>query len=845
MYTDLPINVIIPELQQLFRDQDTGVLIAEPGAGKTTVVPLAMLEEPWLDGKKIIMLEPRRLAARSAAARMAASLGEKTGETIGYRVRMDTRVSKATRIEVVTEGVLTRMLQQDQGLEDTAMIIFDEFHERHLHGDLGLALALESRAMLRPDLKLLVMSATLDPAPVCSLLGEETRVVNCAGRTFPVDTRYVPKPAAVELESWTARTIIRALSEEEGDILVFLPGAREIHRTERELLQVLQASLPAQVNIHTLYGSMSAEKQDEAIRPAVDGWRKVVLSTAIAESSLTLPGVKVVVDAGLSRASAFSPRTGMSRLVTLPASKASADQRRGRAGRIAPGVCYRLWSEEAHGALPEAARPEITSADLAPLALELAAWGVQSPAELRWLDTPPDAAYAQAQALLRQLGGLDDAGRIMPFGRRMNTLGVHPRLASMLLRAAELGLASYASTLAALLQEPAGSRSSSSASAGGAGTDLRPRVEALLAAGRSSAMPQAAAAGADGAAVRRMLQESRQLRSALGSPAADPVRPDEDSCGLLLSFAYPDRIGQRREDGRYLLSSGRGVRLVSTESLSRSAYLVAAEADDQGADARILLAAPVQEQTMLRAAQHLLHEEVLVAWDRTTKSVRAHKRQRIGVLIIKESTIVKPPEDQVLEALLSGIRLEGSDILPWSKTSRQVADRMRFLHLHLPDWPDLIEDHLTDELSEQLAPYLTGMRSATDLKRLSMHDVLLGGLSWTQRQQLDEEAPTHIRVPSGSRIPVDYSNPEDPILSVRLQEMFGQHETPRIGGGLVPVTLHLLSPAQRPVQVTRDLANFWRETYFEVKKDLKGRYPKHYWPDNPLEAVATNRAKPR
>ncbi|SCY80333.1 ATP-dependent helicase HrpB [Paenibacillus polysaccharolyticus] len=840
MYTDLPIQAIIPQVQQLFRDQDTGVLIAEPGAGKTTVVPLAMLEQPWLDGKKIIMLEPRRLAARSAASRMAATLGEKAGQTVGYRVRMDTRVSPATRIEVVTEGVLTRMLQQDQGLEDTAMIIFDEFHERHLHGDLGLALALESRAMLRPDLKLLVMSATLDPEPVCRMLGEDTQVVHCKGRTFPVETKYAGKPAAVEIESWTARTIIRALSEEQGDVLVFLPGAREIHRTERELLQ---ASLPPQVLVHTLYGSMSAEKQDEAIRPAAGGWRKVVLSTSIAESSLTLPGVKVVVDAGLSRASAFSPRTGMSRLVTQPVSKASADQRRGRAGRIAPGVCYRLWSEEAHGALPEATRPEITSADLAPLALELAAWGVQSPAELSWLDTPPDAAYAQAQALLRQLGGLDDAGRLTPFGRRMNTLGVHPRLASMLLRAAELGLASYASTLAALLQEPAGLRSSS-ASAGGAGTDLRPRVEALLAAG-SSGGPPAAAAGADGAAVRRMLQESRQLCSALGNAAADPVRPDEDSCGLLLSFAYPDRIGQRREDGRYLLSSGRGVRLAGAESLSRSAYLVAAEADDQGADARILLAAPVQEQAMLRAAQHLLHEEVLVAWDRTTRSVRAHKRQRIGAIMIKESMIAQPPEDQVLEALLSGIRLEGLDILPWSKTSRQLAERMRFLHLHMPDWPDLIENHLTDELQEQLAPYLAGMRSAADLKKLSMHDVLLGGLSWAQRQQLDEEAPTHIQVPSGSRIPVDYSNPEDPILAVRLQEMFGQQETPHIGGGRVPVTLHLLSPAQRPVQVTRDLANFWRETYFEVKKDLKGRYPKHYWPDNPLEAIATNRAKPR
>lgn len=837
MKTDLPIQQIIPELRQLFQEKDTGVLTAEPGAGKTTVVPLALLEEPWVTGRKIIMLEPRRLAARSAAARMAASLGEKAGQTVGYRVRMDTRVSQSTRIEVVTEGVLTRMLQQDQGLEDTAMIIFDEFHERHLHGDLGLALALESRAMLRPDLKLLVMSATLDPVPVCALLGEGTRWIACPGRTFPVETRYVSKPVSEQIETFTAQAVVRALEEQEGDVLVFLPGAKEIHRTERELSNLM---LPAHVEVHALYGSMPVERQDEAVRPADEGKRKVVLSTSIAESSLTLAGVKVVVDAGLSRASVFSPRTGMSRLVTLPVSKASADQRRGRAGRIAPGVCYRLWSEEAHGALPEAAKPEIASADLAPLALELVAWGVQSPAELQWLDTPPAAAYGQAQALLRQLGGLDEAGRITPFGRRMNTLGVHPRLASMLLRAAELGLASYASMLAALLQEPAGLRSSGSA---GAGTDLRPRVEALLTAD-SSGMPQAAASVADGAAVRRMLQESRQLRSALG-PAADPVRPDEDSCGWLLSFAYPDRIGQRREDGRYLLSSGRGVRLAATESLSRSAYLVAAEADDQGADARILLAAPVQEKRLLDFGPHLLHEEVQVAWDRNTRSVRAHRRLRIGAITLKESGIAQPPEDQVLEALLSGIRIEGLDCLPWTKSSRQLADRMRFLHYHLPEWPDLIEDHLTEELAEHLSPFLTGMRSAADLKKLSMQDVLLGGLSWEQRQQLDREAPTHIQVPSGSRIPVDYSRPEDPTLAVRLQEMFGQQETPRIGGGRVPLTIHLLSPAQRPVQVTRDLANFWRETYFEVKKDLKGRYPKHYWPDDPLEAIATNRAKPR
>ncbi|MGV6937994.1 ATP-dependent helicase HrpB [Paenibacillus sp. CMM36] len=836
----LPIMQVIPELKHTLQSHSAAVLIAQPGAGKTTVTPLELLHEPWLVGQKIIMLEPRRLAARAAAAQMAKTLGEPTGKTVGYRVRMDTKVGPNTRIEVVTEGVLTRMLQHDQALEGVGLIMFDEFHERSLHADLGLALALQSQALLRPDLKILIMSATLEAEPVCRLLGDAP-LLKCPGTVFPVETFHMSKPSSTSLESFTAETVEKALHAHEGDLLVFLPGAREIHRTERELAS---KHLPAHVKVIPLYGSMKLEQQDEAIRPSASGSRKVVLATSIAESSLTIAGIAVVIDSGLSRESLFSARTGMSRLTTVKVSKASADQRRGRAGRLQPGVCYRMWSAQEHAALPEASRPEIAAADLAPLALELAAWGVREPAELAWLDAPPEAAYGQATGLLHQLGCLDAAadgttGGITAHGREVSALGTHPRLGHMLLRAAALGLAPTASRLAALLQERDPFRAHG-------GTDLRPRLDALREATHARST-HSLLRTADDTVIRRIVQESRQLLASLPTVVAAQDEPDGSAaCGLLLAFAYPDRIAQGRGDGRFLLSGGRGARLRQVEWMSRSSYLVAAEVDDEGADGAIQLAAPVELQELTQHCSDLLLEQASVYWDSSASAVRARKVLRLGSLVLKETSYERPPAEEVAAALMQGVRERGLKLLSWNRQTLQLQARLIFMHFSAPeDWPDCTELALLDSLESWLLPFALGAKNVSDLQRLDSAALLLGRLDWEQRQQLDQEAPTHIRVPSGSRIPVDYSNPEAPALAVRLQELFGMRDTPRIGRGRVPIVLHLLSPAQRPVQVTSDLSSFWSEAYFEVKKDLKGRYPKHYWPDDPLEAVATNRAKPK
>ncbi|AZH29202.1 ATP-dependent helicase HrpB [Paenibacillus sp. M-152] len=836
----LPITQVIPELKHALLSHSAAVLIAQPGAGKTTVTPLELLHEPWLAEQKIIMLEPRRLAARAAAAQMARALGESTGKTVGYRVRMDTKVGPSTRIEVVTEGVLTRMLQHDQALEGVGLIIFDEFHERSLHADLGLALALQSQALLRPDLKILIMSATLEAEPVCRLLGDAP-LLECPGTVFPVETLHMSKPSSTSLESFTAETVEKALYAHEGDLLVFLPGAREIHRTERELMS---RNLPASVKIIPLYGSMKLEQQDEALRPSAPDSRKVVLATSIAESSLTIAGITVVIDSGLSRESVFSARTGMSRLTTVKVSKASADQRRGRAGRLQPGVCYRLWSAQEHAALPDASRPEIAAADLASLALELATWGVREPAELAWLDAPPEAAYRQATGLLRQLGCLEaaadgTAGGITAHGREVSALGTHPRLGHMLLRAAALGLAPTASRLAALLQERDPFRAHR-------GTDLLPRLDALREAAHARSTHSLLGA-ADDTVIRRIVQESRQLLATLPDAAATQDEPDGSAaCGLLLAFAYPDRIAQGRGDGRFLLSGGRGARLRQVEWMSRSPYLVAAEVDDEGADGAIQLAAPIELQELIQHCSDLLLEQANVYWDSSASAVRARKVIRLGSLILKETSYERPPAEEIAAALMQGVRERGLKLLTWSRPTLQLQARLIFMHFSAPEeWPDSSESALLDSLESWLLPFALGAKNLADLQRLDSSELLLGRLNWEQRQQLEQEAPTHIRVPSGSRIPVDYSQPEAPSLAVRLQELFGMKDTPRIGRGRVPIVLHLLSPAQRPVQVTSDLSSFWSETYFEVKKDLKGRYPKHYWPDDPLEAVATNRAKPK
>ncbi len=835
----LPIDDALPALRDALRARTAAVLQAPPGAGKTTRVPLALLDEPWLAGRRIVMLEPRRLAARAAARRMAATLGERVGETVGYRVRMDTRVGPRTRVEVVTEGVLARMLQSDPALEGVGVVVFDEFHERSLHADLGLALALQSQALLREDLRLLVMSATLDGAAVAALL-DGAPVVTSTGRAHPVEVRYLPRPAEGWIEPLVARTVREALEREPGDVLVFLPGMAEIRRTEERLAE---GGTGPGVRVHALHGTLGQEEQDRALEPAPPGERKVVLATSIAETSLTIEGVRTVVDSGRMRVPRFSPRTGMTRLETVPVSRASAEQRRGRAGRVAPGVCYRLWTEPEQAGLVPHTAPEILSADLAPLALELAAWGVADPAELRWLDPPPAAAFAQARELLAQLGALDAAGAATPHGRRMAGLAAHPRIAHMLLRAAELGRAPLACDLAALLAERDPFRGEGEAP----DADLRLRLEALRDARRGGRGGGSfRGLRVDRGALHRVLDEARHWRAELGVPAR-AEEGDTDAAGLLLAFAYPDRIAQRRpgQAGRFLLRNGRGAALAGAQALADAAYLVAAELDGQGRESRVFLAAPLAEEELAAHFAEQVATEETTAWDAEARAVRARRRERLGALVLRESALPDPDPEAVAAALLEGIAREWPGSLPWSRAAVQLRERLAFLHRADPSWPDASEPALLASLPEWLGPHVYGLRRLDEVQRLDLVAVLLGLLPWERRAALDELAPTHLAVPSGSRIPVDYSDPDAPVLAVRLQEVFGLTETPRIARGAVPLTMHLLSPAQRPVQVTRDLASFWRTTYFEVKKDLKGRYPKHYWPDDPLQATPTHRVRPR
>ncbi|WP_371860569.1 ATP-dependent helicase HrpB [Paenibacillus chibensis] len=829
---ELPIQRVLPELLDKLRTGTSAVLVAEPGAGKTTQVPLAFLNEPWLSGRKIIMLEPRRLAARSAAEYMSRILGESIGGTVGYRVRMDSRISQHTKIEVVTEGILSRMLQCDPELEEVGMIIFDEFHERNLQGDLGLALALESKSVLREDLRILVMSATLEAEPVADLLGDAP-VVECPGRQFPVETFYRPQPAGMKLEQQMAAVIREAAAAHPGDVLAFLPGAGEIRRLQAELER---GGIQADGVIRPLYGQLPQLEQDAAVRPDPGNRRKIILATSIAETSLTIDGVRIVVDSGLMRTQLFSARTGMPYLATDRVSRASADQRRGRAGRTAPGAAYRLWGAEVQDHLRPRNQPEILATDLAPLALELAAWGVRNPRELQFLDPPPDAAFERGREVLRRLGAVDPDGMITARGKQMAELGMHPRLAAMMLQAKEMGQGGLGAAIAALLQE----RDMMRGNALERDADIRTRIEAVFLWEQQST----AAEHTDVAALKRIVQESRRIRKQLGIPAGE--NPDMGKIGLLLSFAYPDRIGQSRGDGKFLLASGRGVELPRAQLLSRSSFLTAAEVDDQkGAEGKILLASPLSIQDLLQYHADEIEEALIVEWDSSLGGVKARNQVNLGAITLRESPAVKPDPERIASALLAGIRAEGIEMLPWSKPSRQLRQRLQLMHLADPTWPDMTEQALLVTLEQWLLPYLHGMKSRADLQKLQLASVLDQMLGWDRRSRLDREIPTHYTVPSGSRIAIDYSDPLQPVLAVKLQEMFGLHETPRIGHGKIPLTLHLLSPAQRPVQITSDLANFWQSGYFEVKKELKGRYPKHYWPDDPLEAIPTRRTRPQ
>ncbi len=831
----LPIDEALPALKEAYRIHRNVVLQAPPGAGKTTRVPLALLEEEWLNGGKIIMLEPRRLAARAAARRMAAMLGQKVGATVGYRMRMDTNVGPATRIEVVTEGVLAQMLQSDPALEGVAVVIFDEFHERSMHADLGLALTLQSQSLLREDLRVLVMSATLSGEPVAALLGEAPMVTS-EGRSYPVETFYLPRRGDERLERSVASAVMRALARHEGDILVFLPGAGEIRRVG----SALEEAGPGDgVIIAPLYGNLPQSAQDMAIEPGRPGWRKVVLASAIAETSLTIEGIRVVIDSGLMRVPRFSPRSGMTRLETARVSRASADQRRGRAGRLGPGVCYRLWSEAEQESLQAFSVPEILEADLAPLALDLAVWGA-SPEDLLWLDPPPAAAYAQARTLLAELGAIAPEGGITPHGRRMADLPFHPRLAHMMLRGREIGLGSLACELAALLSERDIFRSDGAP----ADADLRLRLEVLRDLERDGVRGQGRGRRLDEGTVRRVLEESRRWKKMMGAGGA---QGDIERCGVLLGFAYPDRIGGMRpgSPGRYLLRNGSSAFFAEPGVMSESPYIVVADLDGQRRESRIFLAAPVGEDEIREHFGDDITQEDSIVWDPENGSVRGRRRERLGAVVLRDVPLASPDPEAVIAAWIEAIRGEGLGMLPWKSGARRLRERIAFMRHHDPSWPDLSDDVLIATLEIWLAPYLHGVRRRDDLERLDLENVIGGMLSWEQRSALDQHAPTHLNVPSGSRIPIDYSVPESPSLSVRLQEMFGLTQTPRIARGAVPLTIQLLSPANRPVQVTRDLENFWRTTYFDVKKDLKGRYPKHYWPDDPLQAAPTSRARPR
>lgn len=819
----LPIDSLLPEVRRALQAHGAAVIQAPPGAGKTTRVPLALLDEPWLKSRKLVMLEPRRLAARSAARHMAAELGVPVGGTVGYRVRMDTRVGPTTRLEIVTEGVLTRLLQDDPSLSAYGAIIFDEFHERSLHADLALALALEARSALRPDLKLIVMSATLDAAPVAALMGDAP-VLTSEGRMYPVETRYLPGREREQLLPQVQLAVERALQEEEGSLLVFLPGVGEIRRLEQRLRERVKPG----TLIAPLYGDLDNAAQDRAIEPASAGNRKVVLATSIAETSLTIEGIRVVVDAGRMRVPRFDPVSGMSRLITVRVSRASADQRRGRAGRLTPGVCYRLWRESEQ--LAPANTPEILAADLAGLVLELARWGVTRPGDLRWLDAPPEAAFTQAQELLRELGALDGEGRITTHGCELLSLPLHPRLAHMVVRGKALGWGALACELAALLSEKDPLR----LAPGETQADVHLRLQLMQ---RND--------GESRSRTRLLHAAAMDLKRSIGVSLQDKGIGDE---GVLLALAYPDRIAQRRsgEAPRYLLANGRGALLMQGDGLGKSPWLAVAQLDGEAREARVFLAARLSREDI---EQHFSNQIVTgesVTWDEAHGAVLARRQRHLGALVLDDAPAGSVAPEAVTAALLDAIRQRGLDVLPWTPALRNLQARVAFLRKALGDeWPDMSDAILLASLDGWLSPWMPGMSRLSHLDRLPLNDALMGFMDHAQRRALEEYAPSHIKVPSGSDIRVDYAEGDTPVLRVRLQELFGLADTPRLAKGRVPVMLHLLSPAQRPVQVTQDLKGFWQRTWPEVKKELKGRYPKHAWPEDPLTAPATRGARRR
>jgi len=851
----LPIDPLLDPIQDALGTAGCAVIVAPPGAGKTTAIPLHLLDAPWRSNDdRILLLEPRRLAARAAAARMADLLGEALGGRVGLRTRVETRISPATRIEVITEGVLTRMLVNDPALEGVGVLLFDEFHERSLQADMGLALALESQTLFRPELRIGILSATLDAGPVAALLGPTTPILESEGRSFPVETLYRDRPLPPPgqrthgrpgWEDAVAGTIRSALQEGDGDLLVFLPGAREIRRVQERLEDLTGQS---GIALHTLHGTMEPEAQQRALAPAPGGLRKIILATAVAETSLTLPGVRTVIDGGWMRVPRFHPGSGWTRLETVPVTRDAADQRRGRAGRTAPGRCYRLWTEAEDRGRPATRRPEIAEADLAPLVMDAALWGTQVEG-LRWLTPPPDASLAQARDTLRTLGLLEgDGDQLTPTGRLVAQLGTHPRLGRMLIGAASLGQVELGASLAAILED----RDLLRGMDGPPDADLRLRIEALWRGGSPAAGIQV-----DGGAIRRARSDLETWRRRMKGVAQDVLDSspspsgsgrtagDLALLGTLCALGWPDRIGRRQEGGRYQLASGRGARLSERDSLVGSPWLVALEVDDRGGDAQIVKAAPLDPAAFDGELAFLLSEEASIAWSEESGRVEATRVTRVGRIELKRGRLPNPDPEAVLRALAEGIRTMGMEALPWSAEALAVRARLAFLHHLDPDTvPSFSDEALLATLEDWLLPQTPDARSLSCLGRIDLKEALIHRAGWEVRTLLDRLAPALMEVPSGSRLPIDYSNPETPVLAVRIQEVFGLVKTPTVGGGRVPLTIHLLSPARRPVQVTRDLESFWATGYFDVRKDLRGRYPKHFWPENPLEAPATHRVRP-
>ncbi|MTI17220.1 ATP-dependent helicase HrpB [Rhodobacteraceae bacterium RKSG542] len=813
--TTLPIEGVIPRLKQTLRDHRNAVLVAEPGAGKTTRVPLALLDEPWLEGRKIIVLEPRRLAARAAARRMAQMLGEQAGETVGYRVRMESKVSAKTRIEVVTEGIFTRQILQDPELSDIGAVLFDEFHERSLEADLGLALALDVQQALRDDLRILPMSATLDAASVGQLLGDAP-TITCEGRQFPVETRYLGRDNAQRIEDQIVRAVRTAIAEEEGSVLVFLPGQGEINRVQ----QGLEGKLPANVDIAPLYGALDFKAQDFAIKPAAEGRRKVVLTTSIAQTSLTIEGVRVVIDSGLTRTSNFDAQHGLSRLVTVRTSRATADQRRGRAGRTEAGVCYRLWDEAQTKALPADDLPQILESDLCGLVLDVASWGVNDPSQLSFMTPPPKAAWQEACSLLTSLDALDDKGHITDGGKALAKLPLHPRLAHMMQEAAKIDQHPLASMIAALVSEPG---------LGGRSIDLRDRLRALVNDSSQRAKSARALAG----------RWSQMVSASKGE------RPDFEQAGPIMAFAYPDRIAQQRGGaGRFRLASGRGGQMDLEAALSTEPFITIAEMQGSAAQGRILLAAPIERDFIEEhfASQLVRKEHVTFS---PNGAIRAVRQLQLGKVVLAEEKISNPDPEAILDALVSVVSGQPLAKLPWTKDQLRLRDRVNYVRDQLGEpWPDLSDQALSDDF-DWLRPFLSGLTSVNQINAQILGDALANLLPWAQMNELEQLAPAHFEAPTGSRTPILYDGPQGPRIAIRVQELFGLADHPSICDGKLPLTLELLSPAQRPIQVTRDLPGFWKGSWADVKADMKGRYPRHPWPDNPLEAEATKRAKPR